>query len=628
MGAFLEFFRRLFASDYMPHGHCYFWQPSLLWLHTVSDGLIVLAYYSIPLTLLYFMHNRPGLRLNGVILMFGAFILACGTTHLMNIWDIWHSTYRLEGIIKAATALLSVATAVAMFRLVPQARKVPLPDELAKMNADLQAEIAARKAAEERLLRVLESERQDRDSMLQAYFEGAPQAILGMDEDGRIVLMNQSAEEMFGYSREELLGKDMITLIPERLRSKHLAGRRRFFEAPSSRQFGEEAGLAGLRKDGSEFPIEISQSALYREGKLLGIVRIGDITRRLKGREQLTRANEELRAREAELRSYLEAASQGIVAIRLDGTIQLVNRRTEEMFGYSREELLGHDLNMLLPERYRQAHIGHRRSYFAAPRMRAMGAGMELAGRRKDGSEFPVEIGLSHLQSSQGPLALGLISDISERKRAEAELARVNAELVRSNTELAQFAYVASHDLQEPLRIISGYLQLLARRYRKNLDDEAKEFIDYAVDGATRMKGLIEDLLRLSRAGTQAIHFRQISAEQLFQVACSNLQLIIRNRRGGDTRRATGDCGGFGTADPGVSESDWECAQIPRQRCSAEGPCLGWAEGGGLGLFGRRQRYRHRAATPGAGIRHLRAAPQRRGLHRIGNRAIYLPPDH
>src|SRR4051794_7986660 len=101
MDSFIGFFRRLFASDFMPHGHCFFWQPSLLWLHVLSDGLITFAYYSIPITLYYFIRKRPGLNLRGLILMFAAFILACGTTHAMSIWDLWHSTYRLEGVIKA-----------------------------------------------------------------------------------------------------------------------------------------------------------------------------------------------------------------------------------------------------------------------------------------------------------------------------------------------------------------------------------------------------------------------------------------------------------------------------------------------------------------------------------------------
>ena len=191
-------------------------------------------------------------------------------------------------------------------------------------------------------------------------------------------------------------------------------------------------------------------------------------------------------------------------------------------------ELLGRELEILLPERYRGGHSGYRASYFAEPGMRTMGAGRDLTGRHKDGSEFPVEIGLNYVNSGEGMLAVGLVSDITERKKAEAELARVNAELRRSNTDLGQFAYVASHDLQEPLRMITGYLQLLERRYKDKLDVEACEFIRYAVEGSIRMKRLIEDLLALSRAGTKATNIRPLESRDLFEIACANLAVAIK----------------------------------------------------------------------------------------------------
>jgi light-regulated signal transduction histidine kinase (bacteriophytochrome) len=190
--------------------------------------------------------------------------------------------------------------------------------------------------------------------------------------------------------------------------------------------------------------------------------------------------------------------------------------------------LIGQSLQMLLPERYHDSHQAHHQGYFKAPRVRPMGMGMDLVGRRKDGSELPLEIGLGHVQTEAGPVALGLVVDITERKRIESELARVNTELTRSNAELAQFAYVASHDLQEPLRMITGYLQLLNKRYGTQLNQEASEFIGYAVDGALRMKNLIQDLLRLSRAGSQNLNLRAVETATLFQAAQANLEVAIQ----------------------------------------------------------------------------------------------------
>ena len=137
----MEFFRRLFDSDFMPHGGCYFWRPELVWLHVSSDSFIVLSYVLIPIALTQLVRKRRDLRFNWMFLMFGTFILACGATHAMNVWNIWHSAYRFDGVLKAVTALASIPTAILMFRLVPQAVALPSIE-------DLHREIEERKSAE------------------------------------------------------------------------------------------------------------------------------------------------------------------------------------------------------------------------------------------------------------------------------------------------------------------------------------------------------------------------------------------------------------------------------------------------------------------------------------------------
>ena len=140
----LEFFNHLVPADFMPHGYCYLWDPWLVWLNVASDGLITLSYYCIPVVLIYFIHKRRDLPFNWIFWMFGGFILACGTTHLMEVWNVWHASYALAGVIKAITAVISVTTLILLVPLLPQAVAIPNLIGLQERNRNLEAQIAAR----------------------------------------------------------------------------------------------------------------------------------------------------------------------------------------------------------------------------------------------------------------------------------------------------------------------------------------------------------------------------------------------------------------------------------------------------------------------------------------------------
>lgn len=216
----------------------------------------------------------------------------------------------------------------------------------------------------------------------------------------------------------------------------------------------------------------------------------------------------------------VESSQNGVVLVDHTSHIVLVNRETERMFGYTRSELLGKPIEILVPDSVRASHRVSREGFIDEPRSREMGAGRDVFGRRKDGTKIAIEIGLRPIQSQHGSFVLASVVDISPRKKAEEELRR-------SNEELERFAYVASHDLQEPLRTVTSYLQLLSRRYGDKLGADAGEFIGYAVAGATRMQRLIEDLLVFSRVGTQERRFEPHDANAVLQEALDDLRASI-----------------------------------------------------------------------------------------------------
>jgi PAS domain S-box-containing protein len=337
-------------------------------------------------------------------------------------------------------------------------------------------------------------------------------AVYMIDPGGTVATWNSGAQGIKGYTADEIVGRNYSCFFPP---AAIAAGRPEEILRLAAQAGRHQEQSMRVRKDGSQFLADLT----------LTVLRTTDGT--LQGFAELSHDLTESRELEARYRGLLEAAPDAMVVVNEAGEIVLLNVQAEKQLGYRRDELIGQPVTNVIPEGFAERLIADGTRSAADALAQQIGTGIELVARRKDGTEFAIEIMLSPLESTEGTLVTAAIRDISVRNAAELQLANTVDELRRSNQELEHFAYVASHDLQEPLRMVSSYTQLLARRYSGQLDADADEFIRYAVDGATRMQQLIQDLLAYSRVGTRTTDLAPTPSGRALDRALLNLRTSI-----------------------------------------------------------------------------------------------------
>jgi PAS domain S-box-containing protein len=407
-----------------------------------------------------------------------------------------HYVFLIDGLVSAAGEIMH-----------EEMTKEQLLNELKEMRQELQS---------------LDSCRQEMQSVQRKYdrlLQSTPDAMLFVGRNARIVLANQQVEKLFGYSNEELVGKDLHVLIPERFRGRHRNNVASYFSDPRTRPMGTRLQIYGLRKDGAEFPADISLSPLEAEGGLLVIAAIRDITDRKRAEREAAEGQK--------LRLAQEVARIGTYEWDIQTDVMRWTPEMEALYGLQPGgfgKTYAEWVTLVHPEDRPEAEEAMRNAIQQGvfeTEFRAVwpnGTLRWLAARGvvfKNGDGKPRRL-------------VGVNIDITERRKTEEDMARLLSELQRSNKELEQFAYIASHDLQEPLRMIASYVQLLEQKYKGRLDEKADKYIYFAVDGALRMQNLIEALLAYSRVTTRGAPFDPVDTNLVFTHVVVNLSAVIK----------------------------------------------------------------------------------------------------
>lgn len=308
------------------------------------------------------------------------------------------------------------------------------------------------------------------EDRFQRVVEYSPSAMVMVNPSGLIEMVNTQTERMFGYSRAEILGQTVECLLPNRFRQQHPAMRQAFFHHPSPRPMGAGRELYGLHRDGSEFPIEIGLNPIETDAGMMVLSVIVDIS----ARKRL----------EQRFRQVVQEAPNAMIMVNAEGRIMLFNRQAEQTFGYEQHQMIGQLMELLVPQRFRQAHPPLRSGYLSNPEARPMGAGRELYGLHQDGSEFPVEIGLNPIDTEEGPMVLAAIVDITSRKTAQRQIETA----LKEKTVLLNEVH---HRVKNNLQVIISLLNMQAH---SEVDENARNVLS-DTQARVRSMSLIHQLL-------------------------------------------------------------------------------------------------------------------------------------
>lgn len=510
-----------FPAQFIPHGHCYLWSPGLVWLHLASDVLTAIAYYSIPMMLIYFVRKREDIPFPGIFLLFGLFIITCGTTHIISVWTLWHPTYWLSGTIKAITALFSIYTALALIPTIPAALALPKPAVLKQINQQLETEIEERKQAEANLTQLnqeLETRVKARTAALQesekrsrSLFESAPDFIYILDQYGIIQQVNPTVIKQSGYSKIELLKHPLAMFLRSKTPTIYQQVFSTLLTTGSHRQ-----EMEFICKDGRILTMDCSYTLVKESASddyILVLQR--DMTERKKTEEERNRLLAVVQQSERRWRSFLDDVRLMVVGLDSAGRVNYVNPHCLALMGYQQQEIENKNgLEIFLPRQKRQ----QRQVFFQSLLKSQTPSYHQDRVFTCSGDEKIIAWNTTVLKDPKGD-STGILSigeDITERYAID-----------RMKDE---FISVISHELRTPLTSIHGALDLLASGLVSPQSERGQHILSIAVESSTRLVQLVNNILELERLESEKIKldYAIISIRELVQRAYTLTELMAK----------------------------------------------------------------------------------------------------
>jgi len=510
MDTLTSFFGR---NGFLPHGYCFTWTPGVLWTMVVADLAIAAAYLSIPVAIISFVRKRGESANSWVAWLFSAFILACGITHIMGVWTIWQPDYGLQALSKAVTAVISLATAAALWQLIPKALKVPSVAHLQSVIAALETEVQRRRRAEDTLGEIQQN--------LAVTLASIGAGFIATDREGRITRMNGVAEHLTGWPQEEALSQSIWTVLEREGRPPDFASKNPV-DVVIEQGYTVDTVIqtVAISRDGRRTSVEV-QAALTREedGMLRGLAIV------LRDMTQVARAEGE----SARLAAVVESSSDAIISKSMDGRITTWNRAAESMFGYRAEEAIGHPVQMLIPGDRQDEEMRTLESLSHGEPVPAF----DTQRLTKDKRLLDVSVSISPIRDRYGRLigASKIVRDITRERQDAAALRDNEAQLRLADRRKDEFLATLSHELRNPLAPIVSTAKLLSD---PQLDARQLAWCSAVIQRQSHhLSRLLDDLLDVSRISRSRLelHKEIVSLGSIVATAVEAVGPALQARR-------------------------------------------------------------------------------------------------